>query len=376
MPTLHVFREQRFADAAIEKFERVSPGNGHYVILARTGFSFGVPTLTPRIQQKSHKELIKEINHGRFNAIVFHSIGERAKRLILDIDECVPIAWIGWGFDYYSRLLKSKFNYPLGLLEPRTTKAYLSGREGAFYRYQRIVESLRRVVSPQRLPPEKPWIDKVNIFSPVLRSEFHLIKKENPWLAAEFRQWGYGGVPSEPVAQYLKIAKSNILIGNSATWTNNHLDVFEQVALRNERTFERVIVPLAYGNPRVRSLVIDRGKYYFGKKFSPILTELARRDYWELLSTVHTFYFHNIRQQAMGSVNMAIMCGGNLVLNGRGLLYDELISRGVACSTLDNPKCATFDEKLALKNIKSQELFLLNTRSDRHTEELLSSLVY
>jgi hypothetical protein len=62
---------------------------------------------------------------------------------------------------------------------------------------------------------------------------------------------------------------NNILIGNSSSYSNNHLEVFEHL-----KTFDledkKLIVPLSYGNPLLSKQLLSRGQSFLKNNFYPI----------------------------------------------------------------------------------------------------------
>jgi hypothetical protein len=92
-----------------------------------------------------------------------------------------------------------------------------------------------------------------------------------------------------------------IQIGNSASSTNNHLEVFKKLEKYKENDIE-IISPLSYGDPEYREKVIIEGKRMFGNKFNPLVEFLPFSEYLKILSKVDVAIFNHRRQQAMGNI--------------------------------------------------------------------------
>ena len=104
---------------------------------------------------------------------------------------------------------------------------------------------------------------------------------------------------------------TNILVGNSATISNYHLQVFDELSrFQNENI--RIYVPLSYGSKTYAGSVIARGKELFGDKFIPLTEFIPRDDYFRLLMSMDVAIFANDRQQAMGNI-VALLYAGKKV---------------------------------------------------------------
>ena len=92
----------------------------------------------------------------------------------------------------------------------------------------------------------------------------------------------------------------NILLGNSADPTNNHIDALQKISAYKDEKIE-VIAPLSYGKKEYSSYVIREGERILGDKFRAITDFLPFPRYLELLSSINMAVFNHDRQQAMGN---------------------------------------------------------------------------
>lgn len=99
-----------------------------------------------------------------------------------------------------------------------------------------------------------------------------------------------------------------ILVGNSATETNCHLDAFALIA-RHATPDMEVHCPLSYGDTRYRDLVVANGRALFGDRFKPMLEMLPLAAYNDFLSGIDIAVMHHNRQQAMGNIVSLLALG-------------------------------------------------------------------
>lgn len=113
-----------------------------------------------------------------------------------------------------------------------------------------------------------------------------------------------------------------ILVGNSATETNQHIEVFKILKDFPLDKIE-VYVPLSYGNNKYRELVLKEGNRILGTAFHPILEYMEIEKYTKLLSLIDVGIFNNNRQQAMGNINALLALGAKLFLKKGTSMWDK-----------------------------------------------------
>jgi len=343
----HFIPDNRHANSVIPRFEAHSPGLHRYVCVSARSASrqprhLRQPAL---ITVSTPDEARQYLNHIDSIAVVFHSLPRTSIPLLLFVEEGLPVFWLGMGYDYYETLLQKAYPPPLGLLEPLTLEMEREIKAVE----QRSWKSRLNLVGPQtklRTHLRKalhPLLQRVDFFGPVLRSEYSLARRQNPWFSAEFLPWSWTANSPEhtlsipPVITKERLsAKQNILVGNSATLTNNHLDAFALITRRlDPDSYERVICPLSYGKKEIAKAVSERGYACFGRKFQPVLEFLPRHDYAALMESCHTVLMNHVRQQALGNLAIAASSGARIVLNPRSPVCEEYHERGVSFETTE-----------------------------------------
>lgn len=96
-------------------------------------------------------------------------------------------------------------------------------------------------------------------------------------------------------------AETRILVGNSATYTNRHEEVFEWLSKFKDEPI-RVLCPLSYGDEAYGRRISELGTAIFGEKFVPLTSFIPFAEYSRLLSTVDIAVMNHNRQQAVGNI--------------------------------------------------------------------------
>jgi dTDP-N-acetylfucosamine:lipid II N-acetylfucosaminyltransferase len=96
-----------------------------------------------------------------------------------------------------------------------------------------------------------------------------------------------------------------LLLGNSATETNNHLEAFK---LLKDLDVD-IYCPLSYGMEDYKNFIITKGKSLFGERFFPITEYMDRVKYVEFLTTLDVVLMYHNRSQAWGNIATCLTLG-------------------------------------------------------------------
>ncbi len=127
---------------------------------------------------------------------------------------------------------------------------------------------------------------------------------------------------------------SNIYVGNSASNSSNHFDIFLQLKKLNLDN-RKVVVPLSYGCSRYRFLVNLLGKQIFDDKFKPLLEFLPISDYNQILSDCNIMIFNHKRSQAIGNILFGIWAGHKVFLRKCNPVYHYLKSLNIEVCSIE-----------------------------------------
>ncbi|MDO4273050.1 MAG: TDP-N-acetylfucosamine:lipid II N-acetylfucosaminyltransferase [Eubacteriales bacterium] len=138
-----------------------------------------------------------------------------------------------------------------------------------------------------------------------------------------------------------------ILLGNSATETNCHMEALE---LMTDFAKEDLILhlPLAYGFKNFeeyREQVITKAVEIFGRdKVVPVTESMDGEAYSNFISDMDVAVFFNNRQQAMGNIAIALASGVKLYLRDDTTMWENYEQRGFELENAFDIQKETFDE--------------------------------
>lgn len=277
------------------------------------------------------------------DCLVVHYLDPLKARVIMRAPKDLPIVWSGWGADYYSLIAKGEKNL-LGKKTQQLVKSLIKHRSVRGPKMLRWVKNvvrlilLRRIRHAVRLMLDaqvvKKAIKRANYFSSPFPEDFELLKTHlgPDWLVKYVRVF-YGSAKVTYMPGPEHIYGNNILVGNSATPTNNHLEVFDMLA-QIDLGGRQIIAPLSYGDPIYREAIISYGRNLFGSRFKPIVEFMPLEQYNTLIAGCSVAVMGHRRQQGGGNTVTALYKGARVFLDEANTVYQYLKSQGAFVNNL------------------------------------------
>ena len=128
---------------------------------------------------------------------------------------------------------------------------------------------------------------------------------------------------------------TNILLGNSASPTNYHIEALEKLRPFSGDNIS-IYCPLSYGDLGYADYVAKVGREFFGEKFIPLRKFISFDSYIDLLASIDIAIFNHKRQQAMGNITMLLGLGSRVYMRDNLTSWATLKNIGVDISAIDS----------------------------------------
>lgn len=344
MKVAQLLPDDKFSDAAYQSFERASAGVcTYYVPAKKRGEELNyIKTFTPKFVSRYDLisgSIIAELLN--YDLIILHALSSFNIQVLSKLSNHAnrpKIVWIGMGYDYYDLIydkVSDQYLAETSLLAnklKKTTKASFKKTTLANAK-KFIYKILLRPKSKERV------LDYIDYFSPVLPSEYMKIKSKYN-ISAKYIRWGYG--TNSTLFENLNGArvdqnKKNILLGNSATLTNNHIEVLNLISNPNF-DFQKIICPLSYGNSIYTKYIVNYGNQLFGSRFHPLTEFVSLDEYLKIIQDCPIVIMNHLRQQAGGNISSMLYKGATIFLNEENPIYDYYRDQDVTIFTINELK--------------------------------------
>lgn len=362
------FLQGLFQEAAPLKHMFRVVANDNKLVFAIQNSSTEAVSNTYFASSKFKKDLEKS------TCVIFHTLNLEFALAALRIPRDIPIVWRGWGFDYYPYLESNGLEVLLPITRSMQKKASLKTR--IFTKRspkQLLLSLLSRTVEPSVI---NNFIARVNYFSCCVPDDLEALKKALPTLIAQFLPLNYYSVEDVFLRgdDVQDLFGNNILLGNSATPTNNHLEALNMLSELGMQG-RKVIVPLSYGDEGYRKDVINWGEKLLGESFVPLTTFVSLSEYNKIISSCGNVMMNHVRQQAIGNISAALLRGGKVFLRSENSIYKYYSKLGMKIFTSHNDlTLANLDSQLNQEDCTKNKTIMTNLWSReeglRHVENI------
>jgi dTDP-N-acetylfucosamine:lipid II N-acetylfucosaminyltransferase len=355
----HIMSDAVFIDWFIESAEAIAPDKNIYLINTKSKNSVikSDKIIIAPVGSKIFKGYMDKIVDG--DKIFAHWVSPKVQWTINRIKKNVKIGLFFWGGDFYEQP-DNKYNDFLydTLTEPLHTKYYnLTKRPFNADSFKDFLKKtfayLTDYVKNKVFEHERQiFLNRLDYFAGLIPEELEWVKARYDVPKAQFFYFFYGnktvyGLDTEGVYDSIESDSTdtclNILIGNSANETNNHLEVFKALEPFKNENF-KLILPLNYGFNEgkhghwYRDEVIKQAKTTFGETKVLALTDMIPfEEYKTIMNAVDIAIMNHNRQQAVGNI-IALLAQGKKVYmkTDKNILAQFLQQSGTYINDIEN----------------------------------------
>jgi len=376
---LHLVYDSTFVDTAHKNFESAAPScNTFFVPSWNRKLRYIKETPVKFINPYSFKNpyFIKSLE--RYDFIVLHSLNTFNQRLLANTNQDLKFVWIGYGYDYYDFIYED----PNNLYQEKTREIVKSLTPNNHSMIRDILRPIAKKIFYKNAD-KKTIVERINFFAPVLENEYGMVASKFGASFPDYIAWNYGSSAAlfnDEKMKHCNPNGNNILVGNSATPTNNHIEVFDLLRTQNLGN-RKIICPLSYGNSDYASVIKVRGRSYFGENFLDLNTFMPYEEYTELIGTCSNVIMNHHRQQATGNIMVMLFLGANVFLNKINPVYSFLTKKGAVIFTMDDlfDSPDLLDSRLSESEVERNQQVLISLYSEKairdKTEKLINIVI-
>ena len=353
---LHIASDEKFINNANYIFEKAFPGCNHFIILhPRFNRSLTYVKLNKNFELVPKGNNLIEILSERtqnYDCVFLHGITELNSTVFLSSKDKHKFIGIFWGAELYT-----EENFPGQSLKGELT-ASIKLPEDEYTLKERIKDIIRKVVYHKQLT-----IDNATKLATPLLSYFCFLSKEglHPFkekrlISEDCRHIPFTYYPLEYIIkgnEFSVVNGNNILLGNSAIYTNNHLEAFQILRHINIEN-RKIIVPLSYGNALYADYIQAKGFKLFNESFLPLREFMPLDEYTKKMQSCGIVIMNHYRSQGVGNILAALWLGSKVYLNESNTFLHYLRRIGIRVCSIEQDLVK--ENKLALMNISDNEI--------------------
>jgi hypothetical protein len=326
---LHIVLDEKFTDPAFQIFEAVNPGKNLYLKAGgkKNRYIKETPVQSVPYSYFFRKKFARSLES--YDMVILHSLHISNLFLVANLPEKIKVVWIGWGFDYYDLISNGDMN---ALYLPLTKNLSDNNAKKISGLIKKIESTFLSIILKNL---KHNVVNRIDYFSPVLYEDYVLVKNAIPDFKPKYIPWNNGTL-EYLIKGYENVTLSgnDILVGNNASYENNHLDVFD-ILLKIKLENRKIVSPLSYGDPVYRDCIISSGKRNWGENFLPIVDYMPLDEYIQKISSCSIIIIDSLRQLAMGNIIIMMYLGGKVFLNKKNPVYHYFKQKGAFIYTIE-----------------------------------------
>lgn len=332
---LHVFPESFLIDSIIDQFKVSFLDN---IFLVPKSYNGKYTSMKEVVYIENYLQLVIEIKKIKNGIVIFHSLPVNRYFYLFFINRNVKIWWISWGYDIYNNYIINKKLY-FDMTNIAIRNKYWDS-EDKKYSIKNIIKKIILYNIKQIINIDKGQFfykicfSKINYMSTLLLEEFEYVRKV-PYMPKNYIYFHYYAEYNQLLDIPISKKMNYVLVGNSATPTNNHLDAFSALE-SNIQIDTKIICPLSYGNNSYRNYIISEGQRLFGKNFIPLTKYIKPNSYYKIIAKCNIAIFANIRQQALGNIYACLFFGSKIFFSNKSILYMHFKKNGFRIYCLED----------------------------------------
>ena len=314
-------------------------------------------------------ELINSIQ--KYDILISHNFKLIFAKLVSKIHFKITIIWDAWGGDFYGAHPSLK-----KMLLENKTKQFIQSNLTIKQKY---IHPIINFFLPMRTSYywQKKAIKNVDFIAAVITDDYELIIKSYKTQHIKRIDFSYGNLEEDlltGIPDYYQLGE-NILLGNSSTESNNHIEAIDILSDINIVDKE-IITPLSYGNNNLKEFLLEYGKEKLSNNFKPLVNFIEPDKYHELLTGCGYAIFNHKRQEGVGNIIIMMYLGAKIFFNKANPTYDYFKRLGAFVFLTDEiiEKKEKAFTPLTKEQIQKNREVLIKTRSKKVVESYVQKI--
>lgn len=292
-----------------------------------------------KVKEIKRGDVLSLLENKSSCVVVLHSLYSLPLELISHIPDNIKVVWYAWGFDIYSN--PRPLN-PLVRLDNRygnETRSFINTYKklsflGEFrYLLKKIMAKAYRKRDAEKA------VSRIDYFAGVFQEEYDLLCTQVPFFKAKKIVHNYihpQEFSRDDIDEPVRVKGNNILLGNSATFYCNHLDLLTKLGASNLKGI-KIYCPLSYqGTQDYKQAVVKRGKDLFGENFIPLMDYLPLSEYNQVMNSCGSLVLGQMQQAATCNILTAVWSGLKVFLPSDSMNYAHYVDEGIDVYPLES----------------------------------------
>lgn len=274
---------------------------------------------------QEYKDLIAHL--ADYKAVIMHGLFSPIQYdIVRKLPASVKLAWVLWGAEIYTRR-----DVYTSHLAPITRFVYR-------------LKQFKDVLLNRRKKKNEVPMDVLKRVDFLMGSSLELFEEVKAYIGSpNMKHLQYSYFTLERLIGDDLLDKTvngcNILLGNSATPDNNHIDIMFLLKRIGIPSKIKIITPLSYTDIWIKCMISKLGSFLFNNRFYPLLEYMPRTEYNKLVQSCSVFIANHHRPNAFGNTLTALWLGARVYVSKDNVQTKFLQRLGLHVNIIENELC-------------------------------------
>ena len=382
MKILHLISDHQVIERTLRVYESVFPGCNDVLVFNNTGNCFKrlKNDYTGRVINKDNlQEMANNYNFSAITHVIAHYMTLDKADFIKMVPSGIHVCWEIYGYDLYEQFLlplgyKMYYTSPIPYFKHPIIRRYFGGVMDLFLTMKGVKYSLK--------------CQRKNLFK-YLANRVDSIQYCCKYDASFVEDFSGRTIPSYEVFNYSLsevlgdlegasfVEGNNILIGNSASLSNNHLYALKKIRNISIPAGSKLIIPLSYGGTKqYAQTVIEEYKKVYSDELEVLNDYMPLHEYNKVFLNLRAIILSSWRQESQGTAIMAFYLGIKVFMSERSPLYKWFVDCGFFVFAIEMITSEDLETPLPMEVKTNNRALVIERYSDERIEEILRKNIY
>lgn len=375
MKILHLINDHQVIERTLGVYEELFPHQNDILIFNRTNKykhldKYASCTL---VTPNNLNQIAKKYDFSNITHVIAHYMTMDKIDFIKFIPHNVHVCWEVYGYDLYNQFLEPN-GYKIMYTD---STLYLRKSVALLFKHFRLLFNLGLIIKGYKYPFK--WQNKKQF--DYIANRIDSIQYCCKYDAKYVEDYAHRQIPSYEVFNYslsevlgdLKDSPftkgKHILVGNSASFSNNHLYVLEILKKMELSSEAMLIMPLSYGGtPKYVNDVEKQYKDVFPGHVRTLREYMPLHEYNKIFLDVNACIMSAWRQESIGTIVMCLYLGIKVFMSNRSPLFKWLMECGFKLFELESATHESLESPLDDDIRQYNRCHVL----DRYSEEIVA----
>ena len=374
MKILHLISDHQVVERTLGVYEIVFPGCNDVLVFqnGKEPFKRLKGNYEGKIVNKDNlKTIAKGYDYTNVTHVIAHYMTKEKIDFVYYIPQSIPVCWEIYGADMYNQFL-APMGYELQYTDARQYESFrikMMRKTGLLA----LVDSLFygnsfgiRIIRERYF---KRLIERIDSIAVCCTGDAKVLELYSGKKLKVFKAFNYslketlGDLINQPFFE-----SNDILVGNSASLTNNHLYILKYIkgiGLSNSK----IIIPLSYGGTiKYKEDVQNQFSKVFPGQVKYLMDYMPLYEYNKIFLQVGVMILSSWRQESIGTIFMGLFLGIKIYMSGRSPLYSSLKEEGFIINEIEKATKEDFLNPLSMEQKEHNRNLLLKDYDEKEFE--------